>query len=287
MTSRRDEPDATPRDASAPRGAASTPWSPSGVIALLTDFGLEDPYVGQMHAVLAAHAPSARVIDLSHGVPPQDVEVGAFQLARSAEYFPHGSVLVAVVDPEVGSARRILVATAGGRAFLAPDNGLLPAALGESARYVELDVERFSLPGRSATFHGRDVFAPAAARIASGTDPLACGRALATPPRALVARSASRVSDSRVEARVLFADRYGNLVLDATPADLAGSPERWRAEVKTRSIAFAGTYADVPPGELLLLVDSFGALEIARRDGSARDALGLDRGASVVLTRVS
>lgn len=268
-----------------PSEASDASWRSSGVIALLTDFGLQDPYVGQMKGVMLTHFAGAHLVDLTHGVPPQNVRVGAFQLSRSARWFPPGTVFVAVVDPEVGTSRRILVAEDDSRAFLAPDNGLLPAALSSAARYRELDLERFALPGRSRTFHGRDVFAPAAAAIAAGLAPAASARADVHDARTLAAAGARRVSERRIEAHVLFADRYGNVVLDALPEDLEGGLEQWRVEHGTRSIAFAGTYADVRPGEWLALVDSFGSIEIARRDGSARDTLDLADGATVVLTR--
>lgn len=141
----------------------------AGLVSLLTDFGLADPYVGVMHGVIAARAPGVRVVDLGHGVAPQDVRQGGWCLAQAWPYFPAGSVHVAVVDPGVGSARRVLAARQGGHAFLAPDNGLLALVLDEGAEVRALDVARFALPRVSRTFHGRDVFSPAAAALASGT----------------------------------------------------------------------------------------------------------------------
>jgi len=264
---------------------AAARWTPSGVIALLTDFGLVDPYVGQLKAVLAARAPAARVIDLTHGVPPQAVEVASFLLRRSLAYFPPGSVHVAVVDPGVGSARALLVACDAGQAFLAPDNGLLPAALSAEARYFELDVARFALPGASRTFHGRDVLAPAAAALATGLAPWDAGPALQRAPVAgRVARA--RVERDTIEARVLFVDHYGNAVLDAAAEDLGGAPAAWIAEVGARRLALRGTYADGRSGEPLALVDSFGSVEIAVRDGSAAVVLGLAPGDPVRLRRI-
>ncbi|MBK7877210.1 MAG: SAM-dependent chlorinase/fluorinase [Planctomycetes bacterium] len=254
-------------------------------MALLTDFGLADPYVGQMKAVLLARFPAARIVDLAHGVPPQNVRVGAFFLAHASRTFAPGTVHVAVVDPGVGSARRLLAAVEEGQLYLAPDNGLLPAALGPRARYVELDPDRCSLPARSRTFHGRDVFAPAAAALASGTPLDALARPLASAPVPGAAVRATRRPDGAVEAEVLFADHYGNLVLSAEPGDLGGEPAAWRAEARGRSVAFAGTYADVRSGEACALVDSFGSIELAVRDGSAAAELGLGRGDPVVFRR--
>jgi hypothetical protein len=260
-------------------------WSPSGVVALTTDFGTGDVYVGQLKAVLLARAPGLAIVDLTHGVPPQDVLVGAFLLARSRAYFAPGTVHVVVVDPGVGSARRILVAWDAGQVFLAPDNGLLPAALGADAEFRELDTRRFALPDASRTFHGRDVFAPAAAALARGLAPWDAGRALATGPVPGVLPRARPLAPGRVEAHVLFADRYGNLVLDADPADLAGDLRAWRAEVRGRSLEFRATYSGAGSGEALALVDSFGAIELAVRDGNAAASLGLTRGDTVLLRR--
>jgi hypothetical protein len=263
---------------------ASAGWAPSGVVTLTSDFGLSEPYVGILKGVLLARAPEARIVDLSHGVPPQDVATASFFLAHSARWFPAGSVHVAVVDPGVGSARSILVAEDGGQAFLAPDNGLLGPVLSDRARVWRLDVERFALPGTGRTFHGRDVFAPAAAALVRGLAPAHCARG----PVLELARAAlprARLGERGGEAEVLFADRYGNLVLSARAEDLAGDPREWRAEARGAAIPLRGTYAEASPGELLLVVDSFGALEIAVRDGDARARLGLARGDRVALVR--
>lgn len=260
-------------------------FEPNGVVALLTDFGLSDPYVGQMKGVLLARFPAARVVDLAHGVPPQDVRVGAFFLARSRAFFAPGTVFVAVVDPGVGSERKLLAALEDGRLFLAPDNGLLAAALEVGTRWFELDPDRCSLPARSRTFHGRDVLAPAAAWLASGGALDAIARPLEGAPAGGPRVLAVRRAESEVHAEVLFADRYGNLVLTATPDDLGGDLRAWRAEAAGRSIGFVGTYAEARSGGVCALVDSFGSIELAVRDGSAAAELGLHRGDPVVLRR--
>ncbi|MBI5366471.1 MAG: SAM-dependent chlorinase/fluorinase [Planctomycetes bacterium] len=138
------------------------------VIALVTDFGTRDPYVGVMKGVALGIAPRATLVDLTHEVPPQDVAAGRRALADSARYFPAGTVFVAIVDPGVGTARRALAARSGGRFYLAPDNGLLAFLAGTRAEFRAIDADRWGLEPRSATFHGRDVFAPAAARLAAG-----------------------------------------------------------------------------------------------------------------------
>ena len=263
--------------------AAGPRFRPSGLVALTTDFGLADPYVGIVHGVLHARFPDVRVVDLCHGVPPQDVARAAYFLAHARSYFDHGTVHVAIVDPGVGSGRRILVAQDGGQVFLAPDNGVLAPVLGDAARVRELDAARFALPGGGRTFHGRDVFAPVAAAIARGLDPFDATRgedlaiARAELPRA-------RIRGAYGEAEVLFADRYGNLVLSARAEDL-GEPERWCVAVGALEVRIVGCYADVAPGEGLALVDSFGSLEIAVRDGDAAARYGLRRGDRVNLVR--
>ncbi|MBI5363751.1 MAG: SAM-dependent chlorinase/fluorinase [Planctomycetes bacterium] len=260
-------------------------FEPNGVVALLTDFGLSDPYVGQMKGVLLARFPAARIVDLAHGVPPQDVRVGAFFLARSRASFAPGTVFVAVVDPGVGSERKLLAAVEDERLYLAPDNGLLPAALDARALLFELDPDRCALPARSRTFHGRDVFAPAAAWLANGGALDAIARPLHGAPTGGPSIRAVRRSVGEVHTEVLFADHYGNLVLTATPDDLGGDPRGWRAEAAGRAIGFVGTYAEAGSGEACALVDSFGSIELAVRDGSAAAELGLHRGDPVVLRR--
>jgi S-adenosylmethionine hydrolase len=266
------------------RDTAGGRFTASGVVALTTDFGLVDPYVGIVHGVILAHAPRARVVDLCHGIPPQDVLRASYFLAHARRYFPPGTVHVAVVDPGVGSARRILVAHDGDAAFLAPDNGLLAPVLSPAARVRELDAERFALRAPSRTFHGRDVFAPAAAAIAAGLDPEDAGRG----PRLDFERAEfprARLGADGGEAEVLFADRYGNLVLSARGDDLGPDPAVWTVEARGLAIGVRGTYAEAARGEALALVDSFGALEIAVRDGNAAVQLGLGRGDRVTLWR--
>jgi S-adenosylmethionine hydrolase len=259
-------------------------WQPSGVVTLLTDFGLVDPYVGAMHGVVLSAFAGARVVDLTHGVPPQDIAVAAFYLERAWRFFPRGTVHVAVVDPGVGSARRILVLEREGHAFLAPDNGLLSELCGSADAVRTLDVERFSLPQRSRTFHGRDVFAPAAARLAAGLAPAELGPACSEP--VLRPRDRARRLDARsIEAHVLFVDRFGNLVTDLCAADLEGAPSQWVARIGERRIPLFATYSDAQPGELIALVDSFDCVEIAVVKGSAARRLSLSPGAKVRFER--
>lgn len=261
--------------------AASHAWTPSGLVTLTTDFGTSDPYVGVMKGVLHARFPAVRPVDLTHGVPPQDVKVGGFFLAHSWRWFPPGTVHVAVVDPGVGSERAILVAEELGHAFLAPDNGLLGAVLSEAARVRALDVERFALPARSRTFHGRDVFAPAAAALAAGLAPEAAGVPLRSWRRMLLPAPVERPEG--LAGEVLFADAFGNLITNLRPEP--GAEPAGVLEIAGRQLAVVGTYGEARAGELVALVNSYGSLEVALRSGSAARTLGVGAGAPVVLRR--
>jgi len=259
---------------------APTRFEPSGVVALLTDFGAQDPYVGLLKGMLLGRAPRAVLVDLTHAVPPQDVRRGAWFLLHARPYFPAGTVFLCVVDPGVGSARSLLLAFDGGQAFAGPDNGLLVPALSPAAKVFELR----DRPA-SATFHGRDILAPAVGELVAGTAPEELGTPRTRPLVPLALPRAERRGEGLLAAEVLFADHYGNLVLSASESDLAGGAALWRVEVAGRELPFARTYADVEPGELVALVDSYAALEIAVRDGSASERLGLRPGAQLILRR--
>ena len=260
-------------------------WQPRGIVALLTDFGLLDPYVGVLKGVILARAPSAQIVDLTHAVPPQDVRRAAWFLRHSRQHFPEGTVFVCVVDPGVGSERCLLAAFDHGQAFLGPDNGVLVPALSDAAEVHQLDVDRFALAGACATFHGRDVLAPAAAALLYGAGPQEMGERLGRAPVLLELARARALGADELEAQVLFADHYGNLVLSVMAEDLGPERERWQIEVAGQEIAIRRTYADARPGELLGLLDSYAALEIAVRDGSAAARLELGPGAAVRLRK--
>ena len=271
---------------------ASERWTPSGIVTLLTDFGVRDPYVGIMKGVLYRDAPSLRaVVDLTHDVPPQRIELAAFHLAHAWRWFPVGTVHVTVVDPGVGTAREILVIEVGGHVVLAPDNGvagrLLVGEEGARVRRLALDriaLDRLALDPPSATFHGRDVFAPVAARLVEGRAPAELGEECDSFETGTISR-ARRRSDGTIEARVLFADHFGNLVTDADASLLGGSARGWCAEMGGSRARGVGTYGEAEPGEAVLLVDSFGMAEIAVRDGDAAHTLGGGPGSGVRLLR--
>lgn len=262
---------------------SSLGWRSSGIVSLLTDFGLEDAYVGVMKGVMLAHNDGARIVDLSHGVAPQAVLQAAWMLAHAWKHFPDGTTHLAVVDPGVGSERRILIAEDRGHAFLAPDNGLLGPVLSEDARVFELDVDRFALPNLSRTFHGRDIFAPAAAALAAGSAPEEIGSPIDDWQRA--GFPGPLALDDGWKTEVLMVDRFGNLItpLVLPPRALHGA--HWTARVGDASAPLVETYADVESGALLALIGSCGSLEVSVAGGDARTRLGARIGDAVTLKR--
>ena len=256
--------------------------APSGVITLLTDFGLSDPFVGVMKGVLLSRFPNARVVDLCHGIRPQAIAEGAFWLERCYGWFPQGTVHVAVVDPGVGSARRVLAASISGHYFLLPDNGLLAGTLLErhGARVLEVDLAKLGIVPASATFHGRDVFAPLASGLASGERHF---ETLGVPTRPLPSLLPSpERTPHGATGEVLCVDRFGNLITNLHEA-LALETGAREVRIAGQSIPWLRTYADAAPGGLLALINAFGVLEIAARDGSAESRLKVSRGAAVEL----
>ena len=256
------------------------------VIALLTDFGTRDHYVGAMRGVALGICPDATLADITHDVAPQDVLGGALELAAAFTCFPPGTVFLCVVDPGVGSARRGIGAEAGGYQFVAPDNGLLTLAFRECppTRVVELTERQYARAEISRTFEGRDRFAPAAAWLARGTDLGALG-----PPVAswqLLDVPEPRVQDGCLSGVVLRVDRFGNLVtnIDRRCVQQVAGGRRIVVEAAGCPVAeFVETYAEAAPGSICALFGSSGHLEMAINGGSAAEALGLARGARVLV----
>lgn len=243
------------------------------IITLLTDFGTADGYVAEVKGVLLSAAPEASVVDLSHDIPPQDVECARLAVARYWRRFPAGTVHLVVVDPGVGSARAPLAIRSDDRFLVGPDNGSLsPALLAGGAHAVVLPVSSTA----TATFHGRDVFAPAAAALALGTPLDALGRPYAEP---IVRRTpeARRAADGSVAGEIIAIDRFGNAISNLL------APRGGRVEITGRSMPIVRTYADARPGDVVAVTGSSGFVEVAQRDGSAARALGLERGTPIVL----
>ncbi len=262
-------------------------------ITFLSDYGLADEFVGVVHGVIAGICPDARVIDLGHGVPRQDVRAGAAMLARALPYVAPG-VHLAVVDPEVGARRRALALRTAeqDRLLVGPDNGLLlPAAerFGGIAEVVEISASPWRLEPVSATFHGRDLFAPVAARLACGA-PLASAGAPVEPGELVTPElTQPRHEPGALVAHVVASDTYGNAVLDAVHRDLVESGLRLGDPVAARTGSrrvrgvVARTFSDVSPGTLLLYEDASGSLALAVNGGDAAALLGVRPGDEVRL----
>jgi S-adenosylmethionine hydrolase len=254
------------------------------LIALLTDFGLRDHYVGTMKGVVLGICPEATLVDIAHDLPPHDVQAGAMELAAAYPYFPPGTIFLVVVDPGVGTTRRGIAAESGAHKFVAPDNGILSAAFTESApaRVVELSNPRYALRAVSRTFEGRDRFAPAAAWLAAGVDLAALGSPVDAWTR--LELPAPCVSADAVEGEVVRVDRFGNLVtnIDRRMFEVFRIPVRVSASIDGRGLLrVVSTYADVAAGEVCALFGSSGHLEIAANGASAAEVLGAARGARV------
>jgi S-adenosylmethionine hydrolase len=251
-------------------------------ITFVSDYGLDDDFVGVCHAVIARIAPEAGVIDLSHGVPRHDVRSGALILRRALPFAPPG-VHLAVVDPEVGGQRRaIALRTAEeDRILVGPDNGLLSLAAQRFGGVVEVvDIARspHRLEPVSATFHGRDLFAPVAAHLAAGEPLGAAGEPMDADEIVRFEMPLARVEGDEMVAHAIGFDRFGNVMLDVEHAELAGSGLRLgrRVEVEGQGAVYASTFTDVAVGELLLYEDAYRTLSLAVNRGSAREALELD-----------
>jgi S-adenosylmethionine hydrolase len=258
------------------------------LIALLTDFGTRDHYVGAMRGVALGICPDATLADITHDIAPHDVLGGALELAAAFRYFPQGTVFLCVVDPGVGSARRAIGADAGGRTFVAPDNGLLTLVFRECApaRVVELKERQYARPAISRTFEGRDRFAPAAAWLAHGTDLGALGPAVTAWQ--LLDVPEPHVEDGQVSGVVLRVDRFGNLVtiIDRRRFDQVAGGAPVLVDAAGRHVPdVVETYADAQPGSICALFGSSDHLEIAINGASAAERLGLTRGAPVIVRR--
>ncbi|WP_018785934.1 S-adenosyl-l-methionine hydroxide adenosyltransferase family protein [Micromonospora sp. CNB394] len=253
-------------------------------VSLTTDYGLADGFVAACHGVLARLAPAVRVIDVSHLIPPADVRRGAAVLAQTVPYLPWG-VHVAVVDPGVGTARRGVALAAPGGLLVGPDNGLLIAAaeaLGGVTAAVELTNPEWLGPSVSRTFHGRDVFAPVAARLALGAPPAGAGPAV--DPGALVRlpEPVVRAEPGGLRAEVLTVDHFGNVQLAAPGALLDGLPSRLL--VNGHEAVHGRTFGDAEPGTLVVYVDSAGRVAVAVNTGRAADTLHTAPGDVVTIT---
>ncbi|MBI5153767.1 SAM-dependent chlorinase/fluorinase [Candidatus Poribacteria bacterium] len=260
-------------------------------VFLLTDFGTGDVFAGVMKAVILRASPTSPILDLSHGIPAGDVLAAAMHIEDAIPYLPPGSVVCAVVDPGVGSDRRPLAVRAGGLSFVAPDNGILTPAFDAdpACRVFTIRSGDHNPLGHSATFHGRDVFAPAAARLACGESIESLGEPT-TGPVCLRAPAPRILAGNRLELEILAVDHFGNLTLNLRKQQATGlypwiSSSQAVIEIGSTTICgISRTYSDVPPGAALAYWNSSGRLELGVRDGRAESVLAARRGGRVILS---
>ena len=259
---------------------------PSGVITVTTDFGHKGPFAAVMKGVILGHFPDARIIDLAHDIPAQWPPEAGFWVSRSYQWFPKGTVHLAIVDPGVGTERDILLAECDGHVFMAPDNGLLAQLFDSCAapRVYKLDNSKLgslSLPVPSATFHGRDIFAPIAAELAAGRITVQdLGEETTDWTPGWI--DEPNIAHGKVTGVIVTLDTFGNLIsnIDASLIQDFAEPV---ANIAGHQIGMHSTYGRAKPGEYLALVNSFNVIEIAKSEGSAADGLGTARGAPLVI----
>jgi S-adenosyl-L-methionine hydrolase (adenosine-forming) len=259
------------------------------LITLTTDFGHRDPFVGIMKGVIAGINPAAQVIDLTHGIPPQDIMAAALALRHSIKYFPLGTIHVVVVDPGVGGARRPLLIEMAGNYFIGPDNGVLSLALNEGRpeKIIELTNAKYHLKAPAATFHGRDIFAPVAAHLSSGVPPDQFGDSLSS----FVKLGIPQVTREQklLTGEIIYADHYGNLFTNISAHDLRGLSDK-EPTITVGSVTLHGlipSYDSVAVNQVGALINSWGVLEIAVNQGSAAQKCRAKVGDKVTVISVS
>ena len=272
----------------------------ANLIVLLTDFGDKDPYVGIMKGVISQIGPDLRLIDLSHQIPPGDIQEGAFHLWQAIEFFPPGTVFLAVVDPGVGTIRKGLFLKYGNQVLIGPDNGLFTYLTYKTDTTAwELTNPEYQLPNPSHTFHGRDIFAPAAANAALGTAGNLFGKAvhsLINLPRPLC-----QLDNNQLKGEVVSIDQFGNLITSLGQFEDKGNFLRFNSWIETlsrdipksstivldqtpSSLPLVSTFTDIPHASCAGLIGSSGLLEIAAHQSSAANLLGLSRGDKITLS---
>ena len=261
--------------------------NPQRIITLLTDFGLRDHFVAAMKGVMLDLNPDLILVDISHLIPPHDIFSGAFTLGQTYSCFPAGTIHLAVVDPGVGTARKALAVTAGAHFFVAPDNGILSYVFNARENFLahEITADHYFRKPISSTFHGRDIFAPVAAWM-SRDIPLPMFGPLLIKPVRLEIPTPTRVREGIIQATILAADQFGNLITNLVPEDLPayGAPNTRSCKVlagQREITAFRKTYGEGSSGEVFVVPGSAGYLEIVVRDGSAASVLKLQSGALI------
>ena len=251
---------------------------PPGIITLLTDFGLEDPYVGTMKGVILGLNPRAVIVDLTHQIKPGDIAQAAHVLKNACPFFPQWTSHVAVVDPGVGTDRRPIMVKTGSHFFVGPDNGLFWPVIKENPRalIIHLTNETFFRPRVSRTFHGRDIFAPVAARLSTGADPLKMGERIGNPVS--IPDTTPTLEGNTLFGRIISIDHFGNVITDIHREDMDSFLRDCQSRIRVGDQQIEGiikTYGDAAKGELIALFGSTDHLEIAVNSGRADDRLKL------------
>ena len=261
------------------------------IITLLTDFGLQDEYVAVIKGVILSLCRTAQIVDLSHLIPPQAVATAMHLLQRSFRHFPKDTVHLAVVDPEVGSERAILGIAAFGQFFIGPDNGLFTPLLTEEGKAQVYRLDSPSLHPRrvSTTFHGRDIMAPAAAKIARGTPLARLGTRISIAQCRKLESTVPQRFGNRLIGEIIHADRFGNLCSNLQRRDLLalGPLEDLRVTIGERQLPLVATYATAPPQAIVALLDSNDFLEIACNCGDSAHQLGVAPGTPITIVNTS
>lgn len=258
-------------------------FSPNGLVTIASDFGTRDGYVGAMKGVILGVSAGLRLCDIGHDVPAQSVIAASMMLRAACPFFPAGTVHLGVIDPGVGTDRHEIVALAGGHAFVGPDNGIFSLAwqaLGGLDECWRIEDHPHLLAAKSATFHGRDVFAPTAAAIAASQIAPSDVGSHVDPVRMLLPLAVCAAGRTRGE--ILYCDHFGNAVTNIERPLVRQVGKNAEARIGSgRVVAVMRTYGDVKPGQAVALIGSSGRLEIAVRDGSAAEQLGLEPGTAV------
>jgi hypothetical protein len=251
-------------------------------IALITDFGLKDNYVASMKAVILARNPYLNIVDISHEITPQNILEGLYILRNCYSYFPRGTIFVVVVDPGVGSQRKIICIKTKRYLFLAPDNGILSFISDEAIKEIhEVSNKRYFMRSISNTFHGRDIFAPVAAYLSKGLKPSMLGRRLDSFKKIRI--PSPKIEGKTITGSVILIDKFGNLITNVNKKLLKGTKV---IQIKNRKIKkISNTYAQSEPGSLIALIGSSGTLEISMVNSNAAKALGVSTGDHIFVKR--
>ncbi|MDJ0658283.1 MAG: SAM-dependent chlorinase/fluorinase [Crocosphaera sp.] len=258
--------------------------SKTKAIAILTDFGLQDGYVGIMKGVIATINPSIPIIDLTHFIPPQQIWAARFCLMNAYPYFPQDTVFLAVVDPGVGSERRSVAIECSRGYLVGPDNGLFSGILAQepAIKAVSLtNTDYWRIPNVSSTFHGRDIFSPVAAYLASGVSLEALGEVIPITSLVNFPLPSPHITEKKIKGIIQYIDHFGNLITNISSHQVKG--KKWSIDVNDIMIKSGCTYSDIAPGEMITLIGSHGWVEIAINGGNAQEKLQLKWGDKITV----